>query len=279
MNVARKALALTSIALALLGCKPDAAVQKSQVVGRGSQPVASPPAGEPQSMTADMPGSASATPTGPTGSSTGTVAFSGKAPAPIRIDRSMDPACTLGPGEIFSEQFAVKNGRLGKVFVYVKSGPRAAMQGRFAPPEPVVLDQKGCQYTPHVIALMAGGSVQFRNSDPIMHNIHTMPTAVGNQTIDTSQGPRGQPIAKQFLKPELMMPVRCNMHPWMNAFVNVSATPFFAVSDAAGRFDLQGLPPGEYVLGAVHETLGEKTLQLTVPASGKAEANLTFPLK
>jgi plastocyanin len=141
---------------------------------------------------------------------------------------------------------------------------------------PVTLDQKGCQYIPHVIGVVQGGSVAFLNSDVTMHNIHTKPTVVGNQTIDISQGPRGTPVTKQFMKPELMMPVRCNNHPWMNAFINVAPTPFFAVSDAQGHFTITGLPAGNYVLGAVHEKLGEKDIPVTVPATGEAKANFTF---
>ena len=142
----------------------------------------------------------------------------------------------------------------------------------------MVLDQKNCQYVPHVIGVVAGGHVEFRNSDPTMHNIHTMPTVVGNETVDISQGPRGAPQTKQFRKPELMIPVRCNNHPWMNAFINVAPTPFFAVSDANGRFTITGLPPGDYVLGAVHEKMGEKTINLTVPPRGTARAEFAFSM-
>ena len=112
-----------------------------------------------------------------------------------------------------------------------------------------------------------------------MHNIHTMPTEVGNETIDISQGPKGAPVTRQFLKPELMMPVRCNNHPWMNAFINVSPTPSFAVSAADGRFDLRGLPPGDYVLAAVHEKLGEKTMNVHVAANAPTKAEFGFVAK
>ena len=181
-------------------------------------------------------------------------------------------------GPVYTEQYVVDNGHLANVFVYVKSGPPAAMQSGIVA-APVQLDQKGCQYIPHVVGVVQGGSVQFLNSDVTMHNIHTMPTAAGNQpnpSIDISQGPRGAPITRQFMKPELMMPVRCNNHPWMNAFINVAPTPFFAVSDAQGRFTISGLPAGDYVLGAVHEKLGEKDITLTVPATGTAKAAFTF---
>ncbi len=213
------------------------------------------------------------------GAVSGTVHFAGKAPVPVKIDTSMDPACAMsGSADFSSEQYVVKDGGLANVYVYVKSGPPmvagAASSGLAA-----VLDQKGCRYTPHVIAVMRGDSVEFRNSDVTMHNIHTMPTTVGNVAIDVSQGPKGAPVMKQFNAAETMMPVRCNNHPWMNAFINISDTPFFAVTDDAGRFAMKGMPAGQYVLGAVHEKLGEQTLTVTVPAQGAAKGDFTFAMK
>jgi len=142
-----------------------------------------------------------------------------------------------------------------------------------------VLDQKGCRYVPHVIALMRGGSVEFRNSDSTMHNIHTMPTVAGNKEIDVSEGPRSAPQVRQFPQPEVMMPVRCNNHPWMNAFINVSPTPFFAVTDASGHFEIKGLPEGTYTLAAVHEKMGEQDITVTVKPQATETANFTYSLK
>ncbi len=256
---------LAVIATVLIGCKADSATHSAESIDKAA-----------------VPSSASPTPPRsnvPVGQSTiaGTVDFTGKAPAKVLIDTSMDPACAMGAnsGPVYTEQYVVNNGHLANVFVYVKSGPPAAMQSGIIA-APVTLDQKGCQYVPHVIGVVQGGSVTFLNSDITMHNIHTMPTTVGNQTIDISQGPRGAPVTRQFMKPELMMPVRCNNHPWMNAFINVAPTPFFAVSDAQGHFTITGLPAGDYVLGAVHEKLGEKDIPLTVPATGSAKASFSF---
>ncbi len=243
-------------ALTLTGCKPNT-----------PPPVADVPAAKPAY-------------TGPTGSVTGTISFTGKPLAPVVIDTSMDPACSIGStGNVMTEQFVVTAGKLANVFLYIKSGPAAAMQATPAPTQAVILDQKNCRYTPHVIAVQQGGTVEFHNSDSTMHNIHTMPTAVGNETIDVSQGPKGAPQSKQFAKPELMIPVRCNNHPWMNAFINVSATPFFAVTDNSGHFELRGLPPGDYVLGAIHEKLGEKTISVHVAPDTIANADLAFAPK
>ena len=268
-------LFITAIALTLTGCKPDAAVQKGAVIDSGSRVAGNPPSGEPQHPGDPVP-HRDTPPSGPTGSVSGTITFVGKAPTGI-IDASMDPACSIGTtGDLPVEQYVVKNGKLANVFLYVKSGPPEAMHAGPTADKPVVLDQKHCQYVPHVIGVMQGSSVEFRNSDPTMHNVHTTPTDLADPTVDISMGPRGAAQTKQFPHPELMLPVRCNNHPWMNAFINVSATPFFAVSDANGHFEIQGLPPGDYVLGAVQEKAGEKTFNFTVKPNATAAANISF---
>jgi plastocyanin len=252
------------VALGVSGCKAKPAEDSaSPAPAPVSQPVAAP-----------LPATS-------LGAVAGTVKFSGKAPAPVKIDMSMDPACGMSAGgdNNMSEQFAVHGGDLANVFVYVKSGPPAAFSVPATSGPAVVMDQKGCRYTPHVIALMKGGSVEFRNSDITMHNIHTMPTAVGSESIDISQSPKGEPQTKQFNQVETMIPVRCNNHPWMNAFINVSETPFFAVTGEDGTFSLKGLPEGEYTLAAVHEKLGEQTMKVTVKALGTAEVKFTFAMK
>jgi plastocyanin len=213
------------------------------------------------------------------GAVSGTIHFSGKAPAPVKIDMSMDPVCSMMGSDNFAEQYMVHDGKLGNVYVYVKSGPPAAMMEGGPTPAPVVMDQVGCKYAPHVIGVVRGGSVEFRNSDSTMHNIHTVPEEGSNPPIDISQGPKGTLQRKQFNKPEVMEPVRCNNHPWMNAFINVSATPFFAVSDKDGHFDIGGLPVGTYTLAAVHEKLGEQTVTVTVEPKKFAVTNFVFCIK
>lgn len=265
--------------LAFTGCKPDAAVQKAEVVDRGSKEAPQPASSQKENIPEVSANPAPVARVADAGTVSGIITFVGKAPAKVRIDTTMDPACSMGSEDVFAEQYAVQNGKLGNVFVYVKSGPETAMHAAATTTQPVVLDQHGCRYTLHVIGVMQGGIVEFHNSDPTMHNIHTMPTVAGNDVIDVSQGPRGAPQSKQFRKPELMMSVRCNNHPWMNAFINVSATPFFAVTDTAGHFDLRGLPPGDYVLGAIHEKLGEQTMQVAVTANAAAKADFSFSAK
>jgi plastocyanin len=267
MKQGKLLVAAAVLAVGVLGCKP-----KESPAPAGPAPAAS------AASTAPV-GNQPALPMTAVGSVSGTVHFTGKAPAPVKIDMSMDPACDMsGGGDNMSEQFAVHGGKLANVFIYVKSGPPAAFTIGVVGP-PVVMDQKGCRYIPHVIGVLKGQSVEFRNSDLTMHNIHTLPTAPGAQSIDLSQSPKGTPQVKQFNLVETMIPVRCNNHPWMNAFINVSQTPFFAVTDEDGKFSISGMPAGDYTLAAVHEKLGEQTMKVTVKPQATADGNFTFAAK
>jgi hypothetical protein len=256
------AFAVTVVVIGLAGCKPDKAVRSGALIGKGTK------ANEPV-----KPMSAAAE----TGSVLGVVHFKGQPPERLKIDMSQDPVCSITGGTNLAEQYVIHNGGLANVYVYVKEGPPMVNMYVGPVPPPVVLDQVGCRYVPHVVAVMKGGAVEFRNSDGTMHNIHTMPN--GNPVVDVSQGAKGAPEQRKFDTPEIMMPVRCNNHPWMNAFINVSATPFFAVSDSEGRFDISGLPPGTYTLAAVHEKLGEQTVKLTIAPKGQATAEFTYSMK
>jgi len=210
------------------------------------------------------------------GSISGTISFKGAAPQRVKIDMSQDPACAMTAAENDAEQYVVgKKGALANVYVYVKAGlpPNVNFPAKTAP---VVLDQKGCRYMPHVVAVQVGEPVEFHNSDPTMHNVHTLPAVQGNASSDISQGPMGAPQSETFTQPEVMLPVRCNNHPWMNAFVNVSATPFFAVTDKDGKFEIKGLPPGVYTIAAVHEKMGEQLQQVTIASQTVSAANFSY---
>ncbi len=207
------------------------------------------------------------------GSISGTVKFAGKAPARVEIDMKQDPACGLTGGTNMSEQYMVHEGKLQNVYVYVKDGLGNLV---YAPSStPVVLDQKGCRYVPHVIALMVGQPLKVINSDPTMHNVHTMPQD-GSAELNVSEMPKTGVTQQVFRQAQVMLPVRCNNHPWMQAFVNVAPNPFFAVSDENGHFDIQGLPPGTYTLVAVHEELGQQEAKVTVAAKKAAPVSFSF---
>jgi plastocyanin len=234
---------------------------------------AAPTAGKPAAVdTASLPAPAAAPPAD-AGMIQGTISFKGRAPERVRIDMAADPACAMG-AENDAEQIVASKGRLANVYIYIKAGATPSQAPANTPP--VVMDQKGCRYTPHVIALQQGGTVEFRNSDPTTHNVHTMPGMPGNKGFDVSQMPMGQAQVRRFGQAETMIPLRCNNHPWMNAFVNVADTPFFAVSGADGSFSISGLPPGDYTLAAMHDKLGEQTLPISVSAKGTTKVNFNF---
>ncbi len=207
----------------------------------------------------------------------GTVHYAGTPPKPIQIDMSQDPACNLGPAN-YTEGYVVSHGGMANVYVYVRDGLGNRIYP--APTQPVDVDQKGCRYTPHVVGAMAGQPVRFTNSDPTMHNVYIQPTVAGNQSENIPQSPGSSQSPSQdevtFHKPELMIPVRCNLHPWMEAFVNVAPNPFVAVSDATGHFAIKGLPPGTYTVVADQENLGQQTATVTVGAKQTATQDFTY---
>ena len=189
---------------------------------------------------------------------------------------AQDPACSEGSKTPnMTEQYVVHDDRLANVFVYVKDG----LGNRIYLPTktPVVLDQKGCRYIPHVIGAMVGQPVEFRNSDRTMHNIHIVPPGSDNSSgFDISQAPMAGTEQHIFRHAGLMIPIRCNNHPWMEAFLNVTKNPFFAVSNADGTYEIQGLPPGTYTLVAVHEKLGTQSQQITIQSHQATTANFAF---
>ena len=187
----------------------------------------------------------------------GTVKFDGTAPKQAKIDMSQDPGCK-GANE--AENIVVTGGDLANVFVYVKDG--LGNRTFDVPKDPVVLDQKGCQYHPHVLGVMAGQTVQIKNDDPTTHNIH--PTPKDNREWNESQPPSSPALEKNFAREEIMLPVKCNQHPWMKMYVNVVKSPFFAVTSKDGKYEIKGLPPGDYTIAFVHEKLGEQDQKVTV---------------
>jgi hypothetical protein len=208
------------------------------------------------------------------GSVTGTILFKGKKQAPKVIDMSEEPACVEAHhGRAYDESLVVsKGGSLANAFVYIKSG----FDGKtFAvPPTPVVIDQKGCWFRPRVMGIQTGQILQVINSDPVTHNIH--PMAEVNREWNHSQGAGDPAIARKFLKPEIMIRVKCNIHSWMHAFTGVLDHPYFAVSSDDGTFAIKNLPPGTYTVAVWQEKLGTQEQQVIVGPSGNAKVNFTF---
>lgn len=196
------------------------------------------------------------------GEITGQVSFTGKPPANVLIDMSAEPPCRKAhQGPVYNEEVLVgDNGGLQNVFVYVKTG----LENRTfpVPTEPVVLDQRGCIFHPRVQGLMVGQEFDVINSDPANHNVHPIP--VDNREWNRSMAPGAEKLVQHFTRPEVMIPVRCNVHPWMWGYLGVVSHPFFAVTDNKGSFSIKGLPPGEYTIEAWHEKYGKSEQKVTI---------------
>ena len=200
---------------------------------------------------------------------TGTVKFDGTAPKPSKIDMSQDPACK-GTNE--SETIVASGGDLANVFVYVKDG--LGSRTFDVPKDPVVVDQQGCKYHPHVLGVMAGQTVEIKNDDPTTHNIH--PTPKDNREWNESQPPSAAPIEKNFAREEIMLPVKCNQHPWMKMYISVVKNPFYAVTDKSGKYEIKGLPPGTYTIAFVQEKLGEQDQKVTLGPKDTKTVDASF---
>ncbi len=204
----------------------------------------------------------------------GSIRFTGKKPAPKPIDMSGDPACVEAhKGKAYDESLVVgPNGVVANAFVYVEKG----LEGKVfeTPSKPVVIDQRGCWFRPRVLGIQIGQPLQVVNSDPVTHNIH--PMAAMNREWNHSQGPGDDPIIRKFTKPEIMIPVKCNIHSWMHAFIGVLDHPFFATSGEDGSFALPNLPPGTYTIAVWQEKLGITRQQITVHAGHDSVADFTY---
>ena len=204
----------------------------------------------------------------------GMVKLDGTAPKPTKIDMSQDPACKKAGGDNMTETVVADDkGDLANVFVYVKDGLGNA--NFEVPKDKAMIDQHGCRYHPHVLGVMAGQTVGIKNSDDTTHNIH--PSPKDNKEWNESQPPKGADLEKTFARQEVLVPVKCNQHPWMKMYIGVVKHPFFAVTDEAGKFEIKDLPPGDYTLAAVHEKYGEQTMKLHVEAKkDMKDQNFTF---
>ena len=228
------------------------------------------------------PTTAGKTYSGDVGSITGSIAYNGTPPAPKKIDTSADPVCGQKNPNLSTEDTVVNNGKLANAYVYIKDG--TAKDGTkigdytWTPPSTAaVLDQNGCHYRPHVLGVMVNQKISITNSDPTQHNIH--PTPKNNPEWNQTQPNGAPPLEKSFARAEILVPVKCNQHPWMKSYIGVSKHPFFAVSGEDGSFTIKGVPAGTYTVAAWHEggsTGTEKTMQVTVAANGSAKADFAF---
>ena len=217
---------------------------------------------------------ASATAGGPAageGRITGKVTFAGTAPAPDKIKTSADPKCAeMHKGGLERHTVEVKDGGVGNTLVYVKNPPGGAT----APTEEALLDQEGCMYKPTMLAVRTGQPIKIRNSDDTLHNIHPRPTK--NTEFNIGQPRKGMETTKTFDKEEILIPVGCDVHPWMRSYIAVLSHPYFAVTKEDGSYEIKNLPPGEYEVEAHHPRLKTTTAKVTVKQGDASKLDLPF---
>ncbi len=206
----------------------------------------------------------------------GKVLFAGEKPKLKAVKMSGDKVCTKGKKKAVPGLRVWKDGTVPYAFVYIKKG----IEGKYTPPtEPVVLDQKGCMYRPHVFGMVAGQPLQISNSDPTAHNIHSLPKK--NTEFNFSQPNEGMKTVRKgrdtFTKPEVMIRIKCDVHGWMEAFCGVLSHPFFDVTAKPGTFEIKELPAGEYEIEAWHERFGRITQTVKVADGETKEIELTLP--
>lgn len=222
-----------------------------------------------------------AAPAGPTvdpataGAVTAAVKFEGDLPTPDMITITGDPKCVAengGPQRPDEKIVVGANQALQNVFVYVKDG-----LGSYSfpiPPEPVLLDQDQCRYTPRVLGVRVGQALQVRNSDPLLHNVRS--NAVVNQAFNKSTPLEGVSFTHTFATTEVMVPFKCDVHGWMSAYVGVLNHPYFGTTTGEGKVVLANLPPGTYTLEAWHEALGTRTQQVSIGTRELKDVSFTF---
>jgi hypothetical protein len=204
----------------------------------------------------------------------GEVRFEGPRPKAKAISMNAEEACEkLHTTPVIDSTVVVgKSGRLANVFVYIKSG----LEGKAFEPstEAVVLDQRGCMFVPRVLALRTGQTLAVKNSDPVSHNVHPRPE--NNREWNQQQPPGAPDLQRRFARPEVLIPVKCNIHAWMRAYIAVMEHPYFAVTNEAGTFSWPAVPPGPYTVAAWHESLGERTHSIKVGTGTEETVRFSF---
>jgi len=208
------------------------------------------------------------------GNVTGIVRYEGKVPKMRPIDMSSDPACCLNEDDRARVNEALVLGAdktMANVLVEVVNVPKGDYP---APEAAVVLTQKGCRYSPHVLAVRAGQPIKILNPDGTVHNVNGMPEK--NDAFNVGMPKDLAEYTLTLDTPEPPFPIRCDVHPWMRSYCVVFDHPFFAVTDDSGVFEIEGLPPGEYTIRAWHEKLGEQTASVTVTEQRAGVHDFTF---
>lgn len=203
------------------------------------------------------------------------IKFEGTAPAPEKVRFDGDAKCVAanGAADRPSESILIgEHSALQNAFVYIKNG-----LGNYSyplPTEPVLLDQQKCWYTPRVLGVRVGQPVEIRNSDPLVHNVAAAPTI--NQPFNMGEPQQNVSFNRTFSTTEVMVPIHCDVHKWMNAWIGVLDHPYFATTGASGRVELTNVPPGTYTIEAWHETLGTRTAQVTLGTKDSKDVSITF---
>ena len=208
---------------------------------------------------------------------TGTITFAGKAPNLKPLAMDADPVCARKhSGPVPSELLVLGSGNtMGNILVFVSKGLPAGKTWP-VPQTPVVLDQNGCQYKPHVMGIMVGQPYKILNSDGLAHNVHTLPKV--NPTFNKSMPPTLKETTTKFDKPEPIFQIKCDVHPWMTAYIGVFPHPFFSATSTDGKYTISGLEPGTYEITAWHERMGTQTASITVGANDKKTQDFKFAI-
>jgi plastocyanin len=260
MNARNLALLGLFLVLCLAGCGGGAEKGTDTAATAPAEPTTATPAGGGPAGTASI---------------AGTVKYEGEVPTLKPVAMDADPGCAAKhAGPVVPEVLVLGDGQtLGNVFVRVKSGLPAG--ATYPPPtEAVTLDQQGCHYIPHVLGVMVGQPVKILNSDGLLHNIHALPKV--NATFNMAMPANRTEAEQRFSKEEFMIPVKCDVHPWMQGYVGVSSHPFFAVTPKEGAYEIKNLPAGSYELEFWHERLGTKSATVTVGDGERATSDVTF---
>ena len=198
----------------------------------------------------------------------GTASFTGKAPANEAIDMSSDPKCKSMNPKPMGDDYAIKDGKVANVVVYVKNPPA----GEHKPGATVTMDQKGCMYAPKAFGIMIGQDLEIVNSDTTLHNVHAFAKP---GEFNQAMPKQGQKITKKFKKKQVPVEIKCDVHKWMHANAIVLDHPFFGSTNDKGEYSIDGLPDGDYEIEAWHAKLGTKTAKVKV-TGGNATADFSF---